>query len=365
MPLLRFKPRPPHLEGAGRASPSRAAPTAPTLPVQQQMVPVQEQTVPLQEQMVPCHPRHCQRLSSFTHSWPLRFAARFLHVLLDLLQSFPLAVLGSHPEAALEARQPRDGHVHAHGVQETHPGALAHTGGGEKRDGLRHAGGETCCQTSCSCQQAPPCVTELQVPCSGCFCQGKALPPGTPLLRAKSIPSAGRQLLKGSCHVPSCNPAASSCFMGCKNISLQRDPTPTCSARQGEHNAGVSMQNGICQNNPEEPMQTIIQVTNCSCRHKATAPQITWMRYCSLMNARSKATLCPTTTLSGQSCLPAQPAPAGLSRGMRSARVRWLDQEYRCSSSRLLHHEYLRNPTAVKNKVGAPRTKSTRCATGC
>lgn len=55
--------------------------------------------------------------------------------------------------------------------------------------------------------------------------------------------------------------------------------------------------------------------------------RVTWMRYCSLMNARSKATLCPTTTLSGQSCLPAQPAPAGLSRGMRSARVRWLDQE--------------------------------------
>lgn len=95
------------------------------------------------------------------------------------------------------------------------------------------------------------------------------------------------------------------------------------------------------------------------------------MRYCSLMNARSKATLCPTTTLSGQSCLPAQLVPAGLSRGMRSARVRWLDQEYRCSSSRLLHHEYLRStgsnppPRTVRNKVGAPGTKSARCDMRC
>lgn len=212
---LHFKPRPPHPEGAGRASPSRAALTAPTVPVQEQMVPVQEQMVPLQDQTLPCHPRHCQRLSSLTHSWPLRFAARFLHVLLDLLQSLPLAVLGSHPEAALEARQPRDGHVHAHGVQETHPGALRRIGGE-----MRCAGGGTCCQMSCSCQQAPPCVTELQVLCSGCFCQGKVLPPSTPLLRAESIPGAGCQLLKGSCHVPSCNPAASSNLMGCKNISL-------------------------------------------------------------------------------------------------------------------------------------------------
>lgn len=59
-----------------------------------------------------------------THRRPLSFVACFLHVLPDLLQPLPLAMLGSHPEAALETRQPRDGHVHAHGVQETHPGAL-------------------------------------------------------------------------------------------------------------------------------------------------------------------------------------------------------------------------------------------------
>lgn len=34
MPLLHFKPRPGHLEGAGKDSPSRDAPTAPTLLVQ-------------------------------------------------------------------------------------------------------------------------------------------------------------------------------------------------------------------------------------------------------------------------------------------------------------------------------------------
>lgn len=133
MLLFHFKLSPPHLKGTGRASPSRAAPTAPTLPVQQLMVSVQEQTVPLQGQMVPHHPRHCQQLSSLTHSWSLRFVAHFLHVLLDLLHSLPLAVLGSHPETALEARQPRDSHVHAHGVQETHPGALGHTGEEKKR----------------------------------------------------------------------------------------------------------------------------------------------------------------------------------------------------------------------------------------
>lgn len=49
-------------------------------------------------------------------------------------------------------------------------------------------------------------VLEVQDFCSGCFCQGKALHPGTPLLKAKSIPRAGCQLLKGSCHVFSCNP---------------------------------------------------------------------------------------------------------------------------------------------------------------
>lgn len=49
-------------------------------------------------------------------------------MLLDLLQSFPLAMFRSHPEAALESCQSRDGHVHAHGVQEPHSRALKHSG---------------------------------------------------------------------------------------------------------------------------------------------------------------------------------------------------------------------------------------------
>lgn len=85
------------------------------------------------------------------------------------------------------------------------------------------------------------------------------------------------------------------------------------------------MQDSICQNNPQDPIQMIIWIRNC--QYKAKAHWITWIRYCSLMKARSKATLCPTTILSIQSCLLAQLAPAGLSMGMRSARVRWLDQE--------------------------------------
>ena len=35
-----------------------------------------------------------------------------------------LALSGGHPQTALEAAQPRDGHVHAHGVQEAHVGTL-------------------------------------------------------------------------------------------------------------------------------------------------------------------------------------------------------------------------------------------------
>lgn len=56
------------------------------------------------------------------------------------------------------------------------------------------------------------------------------------------------------------------------------------------------------------------------------------------MCARSKETLWPTTSLSCQSCLVRLLL---VSRGMRSDRVNWLDQVYRSSNSRLLHHEYL------------------------
>lgn len=121
-----------------------------------------------------------KQLSSLTHRRPLCLAACFLHVLLDLLQPLPLAVLGSHPEAALEASQPRDGHVHAHGVQETHLGALGHNTAAQQR-GFGYAGGA-----------AGPLL-------KGNFASH------TPLLRAKSIPSAGCQLLRGTCYIPSCH----------------------------------------------------------------------------------------------------------------------------------------------------------------
>lgn len=76
------------------------------------------------------------------------------------------------------------------------------------------------------------------------------------------------------------------------------------------------------------------------CQTDETARQIalTWIKYCSLMCARSKETLWPTTSLSRQSCLELL---LPVSRGMRSDRESWLDQVYLCSNSRLLHHEYL------------------------
>lgn len=54
---------------------------------------------------------------------------------------------------------------------------------------------------------------------------------------------------------------------------------------------------------------------------------LTWIRYCSLIWARSKETLCPTTNCSRQSRWVGLPALAGTSRGMRSAGDSWLVQE--------------------------------------
>lgn len=54
---------------------------------------------------------------------------------------------------------------------------------------------------------------------------------------------------------------------------------------------------------------------------------LTWIRYCSLIWARSKHTLCPTTNCSCQPRRVGPPALAGTSRGMRSAGDSWLVQE--------------------------------------
>lgn len=64
-------------------------------------------------------------------------------------------------------------------------------------------------------------IMELQVLCSGYFSQGKVLPCSTPLVRAENIPSTGCRVLKGSCHIPRCSPAASSHFRGTRMRQAQ------------------------------------------------------------------------------------------------------------------------------------------------
>lgn len=63
------------------------------------------------------------------HHWAIGFALGLLASLCRV-PGLVLALFGCHPQTALEAAQPRDGHVHAHGVQEAHVGALGSGSGG-------------------------------------------------------------------------------------------------------------------------------------------------------------------------------------------------------------------------------------------
>lgn len=55
-----------------------------------------------------------------TNHWALLFLSSFLHVFSDLLQTLFFTHLIGHPQCALKASQPRDGHVKAHGVHEAY-----------------------------------------------------------------------------------------------------------------------------------------------------------------------------------------------------------------------------------------------------
>jgi len=151
MQLLPFQPRPGHPAGAGRASPSRAAPAAPTLL--------------FREQTVPHHP-HRGSAPALT-AGPSVLLRVFCMCCLTCCSPFFLPCLAAiqrlrwkpvSPEMAMcmlmvsrkRTREPSR----------------------RERQSLGHTGVETHCQTCCSCQHAPPRVTELQVLCSGCFCPG-------------------------------------------------------------------------------------------------------------------------------------------------------------------------------------------------
>lgn len=76
------------------------------------------------------------RPQAHSHLWTTGFPLRLLTSMCGV-PGLVLALLGCHPQTALEAAQPGDGHVHAHSVQKAHAGALKR--GWERRGSNRGA----------------------------------------------------------------------------------------------------------------------------------------------------------------------------------------------------------------------------------